>query len=154
MKSATFLQAGALALLFVFSHPSFAALGGDFASVQADQAHMKGTIRSSQAQAYTVHEIQSPSHILIREYVSPEGKVFGVAWNGQFRPDLRQIMGYYFDQYSQAVQAKKAAQHGHAPVSISQPGLFVQMTGHMRAFSGRAYVPNMLPQGVRAEEVR
>jgi len=154
MKPATFLQASALALLFVFSHSSFAALGGDFASVQADQAHMKATIRSSQAQAYMVHEMESPGHVLIREYVSPQGKVFGVAWNGQFRPDLRQVLGDYYGQYSQAVETKKAAQHGRSPLSISQPGLFVEMTGHMRAFSGRAYVPDMLPQGVRAEEVR
>jgi hypothetical protein len=30
----------------------------------------------------------------------------------------------------------------------------VEMGGHMRALSGRAYVPDMLPQSVRAEEVR
>jgi hypothetical protein len=32
--------------------------------------------------------------------------------------------------------------------------LVVQMAGHMRLFSGRAYVPQMLPAGVHAEDIR
>jgi Protein of unknown function (DUF2844) len=32
--------------------------------------------------------------------------------------------------------------------------MVVQISGHMRAFLGRAYVPQMLPAGVRAEDIR
>jgi hypothetical protein len=148
------LVAACAVLPCVFLEPASAALGGDLASVQADGAYMKGTIRTSQAPAYTVHEIESPHHVLVREYMSAEGKVFGVAWNGQFRPDLQQILGQYFEQFSQAVKAQRAARPGRHPITAAQPGLFVEMGGHMRAFSGRAYIPDMLPQSVRAEEVR
>jgi hypothetical protein len=150
---ATFVAASAL-LPCVFWQPASAALGGDLASVQADQAHMKRSIRTSHAPAYTRHEIESSNHVVVREYMSAEGKVFGVAWNGQFRPDLQQILGTYFDQFSQAVEAQRAAQPGRHPITAAQPGLFVEMGGHMRALSGRAYIPDMSPQSVRAEEVR
>jgi hypothetical protein len=150
----TLFAVSIVALPLIFSQSASAALGGDFASVQADQAKMKGTLRSSQTQAYVVHEIASPNHNVVREYISGEGKVFGVAWTGQFRPDMRQLLGDYFDQVSQSVQAQKASQHGRRPISIKQPGFVVEMGGHMRAFTGRAYVPDMVPQGVRAEEVR
>jgi uncharacterized protein DUF2844 len=156
LSNMTLLAVGVLVLPIALSRPAVAALGGDLSSVQADQAKMKGSIRTSQpaSSAYTVHEISSPNQVTVREYVSSAGKVFGVAWNGQFRPDLHQVLGDYFSQASQALDAQKSSQHGRRPMRIEQPGLFVEMTGHMRAFSGRAYVPDMLPAGVRAEEVR
>jgi hypothetical protein len=150
---ALFVAASAV-LPCVFLQPASAALGGDFASVQADGAQLKGTIRTSQAPAYTLHEIQMPNRVVVREYMSAEGKVFAVAWNGQFRPDLQQILGKYFDQFSLAVQAQKAGQTGRHPITATQPGLFVELGGHMRALSGRVYLPDMLPQSVRAEDVR
>jgi len=39
-------------------------------------------------------------------------------------------------------------------VQIQEPGLVVQVAGHMRAFFGKAYVPQMLPAGIRAEDIR
>jgi hypothetical protein len=43
---------------------------------------------------------------------------------------------------------------GRRPLVIEQPGLVVQIGGHPRAFAGRAYVPEMLPTGVRTEDVQ
>jgi Protein of unknown function (DUF2844) len=37
---------------------------------------------------------------------------------------------------------------------IKEAGLVVEVSGHPRAFTGRSYVPEMLPPGVRAEEIR
>jgi hypothetical protein len=134
----------------VVALPAFAALGGDAATVDADRVHLDGTLSISHAQRYAVHEIQAPSGTVVREFVSPAGKVFGVAWNGPNMPDLRQVLGPYFDTYIQAA-AKRTAR---GPVRISVPGLTVQSSGHMRAFVGSAYLPDQLPQGVAAEEIR
>jgi hypothetical protein len=90
----------------------------------------------------------------LREYVSASGNVFGVAWQGRSHPDLRQVLGAYYDQYVQAVQAQRAQRHGHGPLLIQQPGLVVQMGGHMRSLTGSAYLPQSLPAGVRPEVVR
>ena len=49
--------------------PAFAALGGDLSSVQADQAHMKASLKTTIGQAYTVHEIKSPMGTIVHEFV-------------------------------------------------------------------------------------
>lgn len=135
--------------------PASAELGGDAISVQADQAYMQASLRTTTGQAYTVHEIQAPNGIIVREYVSPtSGKVFGVAWQGPWPPDMRQILGNYFGQYQQAAQAQANMHAGRRPLVIKQPGLVMHAGGHMRSFAGQAYVPDMLPQGVTAEAIR
>jgi hypothetical protein len=134
--------------------PAWASLGGDEASVQADQLHMQGTRTTKVAASYTVHEIQAASGTVVKEYLSPEGTVFAVAWQGPWLPDLRQLLGSYFEQYRTAVQSRSGARLARKPVMIDQPGLVVQIGGHIRAFSGRAYLPEMLPTGVRAEDIQ
>ena len=139
--------------------PVFAALGGDATSVQADSVHMQASLRTSQAAAaqggtYTVHELRSPSGVVVREYASASGKVFGVAWQGPWLPDLHQLLGNYFEAYQQAMQARDAGRAGRRPVHIEIPGLVVNLNGHLRSYSGRAYVPENLPQGMSAEEVK
>ena len=148
---------GALRLLlviFAFCLPAMAALGGDLNSVQDDAAHMKATVKIQQKEAYAVHEIADQNKTVVREYVSPDGRVFGVAWQGLFMPDLHQLLGSYLQQYSAAVEQEHAKGPGRRPLSIHQPGLVVETSGRMRAYYGRAYVPDMVPQGVKAEEVR
>ena len=144
----------AAALLIAAATPAWASLGGDAASVQADQVHMQGSRRTMVAKSYTVHEIQAATGTVVREFVSPEGKVFGVAWQGPWPPDMRQVLGSYFDQFVQAAKSRGGARMGRRPLVINQPGLVVQTGGHMRAFAGRAYVPEMLPSGVGAENIQ
>jgi hypothetical protein len=134
--------------------PAFGELGGDATSVQVDQARMKGTLRSLQKEAYAVHEITTSAGTLVREYVSPAGKVFAVAWQGAFVPDFQQLFGTYFEQYSEGAKSQRELHAGRRPLFIQQPGLVVQTGGHMRAYTGRAYVPEMLPQGVSVDAIR
>ena len=130
--------------------PAFATLGGDVASVAADQAQVAGTVTVAQVQKYAVHAIGVPSGTVVREFVSPAGTVFGVAWQGPTMPDLRQVLGPYFDRYVEA--AAHRTQRG--PVQIVLPDLVVTSGGHMRAFVGQAYLPDAVPQGVTADEIR
>jgi hypothetical protein len=153
------LVVGAVIIALASAFPAWAALGGDVTTVQADQVHLQGSIRTAAATAaYTVHEIQSPAGTVVREYVSAAGesagKVFGIAWQGQWPPDMRQLLGSYFDQYVQAAKAQRAARVGRRPVMIELPGLVVEVGGHPRAFTGRAFVPGMVPTSVRAEDIR
>lgn len=111
---------------------------------------MQASLRTTQASAYTLHELKTPSGVNVREYVSPSGKVFAIAWHGPSRPDLKQLLGAHFDEFRQALQTRGP---GHGPVLIQLPGLTVQLGGHMRDFAGRAYLPGQIPAGVRAEEI-
>ena len=142
--------AGIATLAMTVAQPAIAALGGNAATVVADQVHINGKLVVSQTQKYTVHEIQAPSGTVVREFASPAGTVFGVAWSGPTMPDLRQVLGPYFDQFVGAA----AQRNWRGPVLIERPGLVVQSGGHMRAFVGKAYVPQAVPQGVAIDEIR
>lgn len=131
-----------------------ASLGGDVTSVQADQAKMQASLQTTSKDLYSIHEIHVPNNIVVREFVSPTGSVFGVAWQGAARPDLRQLLGAYFDSFAKVAQTQKAQRVGRGPLVIQQAGLVVEMGGHARSFFGRAYDPRMVPSGVPAEEIR
>ena len=137
--------AGLVLLALAWPTASYAELGGNLASVQADQEHMKGARRITTTADYSVHEIRAASGTTVREFVSPSGTVFGVAWQGPWKPDMRQLLGPYFDQFIQAIQEKRPRR---GAVSVREPGLVVETGGHMRSFSGRAYLPGMTPQNV------
>jgi len=157
MRSGThkhWMIAAGIFVLMAFCLPAVAALGGDLASVQADTAHMKGAVKIQQLEAYSVHEITDAHRTVVREYVSADGKVFGVAWQGPFLPDMKQILGSYLQQFSAGVEEHHVKNVGRRPLSIHQPGLVVETSGHVRAYYGRAFVPGLVPQGVDAGEVR
>jgi hypothetical protein len=154
MKSKMLLVLALAAVALVSPFSVRASLGGDMTSVRDDQAKLQGTLRSTSNNSYNVHEIQAASGVVLREYVSSSGKVFGVAWQGPSNPDLRQVLGAYYDQYVQAVRTQRAQRRGRGPLLIEQPGLVVETAGHMRALMGRAYIPQNMPAGVRAEEIR
>jgi len=137
--------------LILFSVPACAELGGTLTSIKADQQKMAASLQVTSTSGYQLHEMQSPQGMRVREYASPNGVVFGVTWNGPWAPDLRQLLGAYFDQYMVAARGRKTAR---GPVSIQLPGLIVERGGHSRSFFGRAYVPQMIPQGVTADAIQ
>jgi hypothetical protein len=130
---------------------AFATLGGDAGTTQVDQARLKAALRVTPGEKFAVHEMTLPSGTTVREFVSPQGQVFAVSWKGPFKPDLRQLMGDYFDRY---VQATPTARGGHGASRVAQSDLVVQSMGHMRAFSGHAFLPGMLPAGVAESDLQ
>ena len=138
----------AAAVLFVAAGPGRAALGGDEASIQADRIRLKGAVSTRQLPQFAVHDIAPPGGASVRQYVSPAGKVFAIAWQGPAMPDLRQVLGPHFDRY---VAAAKDSRVKRAPVVIRESTLVLVSGGHPRAFSGRAYVPDLVPQDVDAD---
>jgi hypothetical protein len=131
--------------------PVQASLGDNETSVETDRLAMGATQRTQASPAFTTHELQMPSGTTVREYVTPAGTVFGVAWQGPSIPDLRQLLGSHFDEYVAAMETRRTRR---SPVLVQLPGLVVQSSGHMRAFSGRAYLPAALPPNVAPEEIR
>ena len=146
------------AILLVLASPAWAVLGDNASSVLRDQARMKGNIRSVDNRGYVMHEISTSAGDKVREYVTPGGAVFGVAWEGQLPPNLQDLLGPY---YQQAKQARQSAQKSgdttprmhRAPVVIDTPSLVLYQGGHIRNFHGVAYIPQLIPQGVQASEI-
>jgi hypothetical protein len=130
---------------------AFASLGGTVSTVQADQVKMKATLRVASTSAkFSVHEIQTSSGVTVREYISTDGKVFGVAWNGPTMPNLQQVLGSYFDTLTKSTKVVKS---GHSHMMVNEPDFIVHSDGHMRAFHGNAYIPSMLPAGVNSNQI-
>jgi hypothetical protein len=128
-----------------------ATLGEQQSSVQADGKELQGSIKESDHGSYRLHELQLPSGTLVREYSGLDGNVFAVTWIGPFMPNLRQILGRYFDAFA------TAAKSGHADrrhLEVRNADLVVQQSGHMRAFMGRAYLPQAIPDGVSVEDLQ
>jgi hypothetical protein len=140
--------------MLVVACPASAALGGDASSVGRDLARMNGADNVGSTGRHTVHEILVPGGTVVREYVSAEGVVFAVTWSGPFRPDLRQLLGAYFDEFTDAAREAKSRHAGRAPLVIERPDLVVHMGGRSRAFVGRAFVPSLVPADVLLQDVR
>jgi hypothetical protein len=134
---------------------TFASLGGSVSTVENDRVQMKAAqLRIIRASAYSFHELQSPAGVTIREYYAPGGTVFGVAWEGPWPPDMRQLLGTYFEQFQRANEAARSTRRTRGVLVVNDGGLVVQITGHARSFSGFAYAPALLPQGVQPGVVR
>jgi len=131
--------------------PAGATLGGTAESVVTDQSKLHAKRAVVDRQNYSVHEITSNDGTLIREYVTPAGKVFGVSWNGPTIPDLTQLLGVYNAEFQTAMRAKRGRRSSAA---VHNSDLVVESSGHMRAFRGRAYLNSMLPSGVTEDVVQ
>jgi hypothetical protein len=121
--------------------------------VQADQAHIQASRKVTDAHTHTIHELHAPTGAVIREYVSPSGKVFAVAWHAPAPPDMKQLLGSHFEEFQQAVLAQERNGR-HGPIVIHEPGLTVELGGHMRSFVGRAYLPDQIPADVSPGNIR
>lgn len=128
-----------------------ATLGEPETSATTDAQQLKASIKSTDSANYRLHELSLPSGTVLREYAAVGGNVFAVSWKGPALPNLRQALGQYFDVYANAAKAQRNGRH---PVSVEVNGLVVQSGGHMRAYSGRAYLAKALPNGMSLEDLR
>lgn len=127
-----------------------AALGLGVDSVEADARTMKGTLAATEMSGYSIHQIKRPDGAILREFVSPAGQVFGIAWQGPMMPNLSQLLGPSYALFQQATPSA----HHRGPLSVHIASLVVQTGGHMRDFHVRAYLENLLPSGVSEEVVK
>ena len=138
-----------LCLACLLWKPAFCSLGDDVSSVAADQAYFKSTARVMVMPSYSVHEMRTPVGTIIRQFVSPSGTVFGVAWQG-FSPDLQQLLGSHFEEYVSAASQPAARGRG---VHIETGDLVVETGGHMRFVVGHAFLRSKMPLGVHADDL-
>ncbi len=144
----------ALAVLVVSllgSAPGWAVLGEYQNSVASDQHRLRAQAQETVRQGYSVEQLKTADGRTVREYVSPAGIVFGIAWQGPTMPDLRQLLGSYFARVQQAAQSR---QRRRGPLVVTTKDFVFESGGHMRFFRGRAYVPSLLPKSLSAEVVR
>jgi hypothetical protein len=145
------VPASLLLLAWLAPGVAAAALGDDASSVEADRTQLRAELRVTAGPAFTVHELQLANGTLVKEYLSPAGRVFAVSWSGPALPDLRQLLGASFEVYR---AAPRTPDSGRSHATVSSPGLVVHSAGHPRSFAGMAYLPQWLPAGVTEEDLR
>jgi Protein of unknown function (DUF2844) len=137
-----------VALWLAPAAPAIAALGGSADSVTADSAVMRAVPRRTSLVQYDVQEIQS-GNLTVREYVTRQGQVFAVTWQGPEMPNLQQLLGEYFGSFQAAAVAAQQGNPGiHRQLSITRSDLVLLSSGRMRDFHGYAYLPALVPEGV------
>lgn len=139
--------------LILAAIPAWATLGQSEASVTSDELHMKSEHRVQEFQNYKVHELTVAKGVTVREFVSPQGSVFGVTWQGRSTPDMNQLLGTYVNNLQTATRAQTKI--------IPRRGMTVKTNDfvysnfcRMRTCQGSAYVPSLMPSNVSAEVLR
>jgi Protein of unknown function (DUF2844) len=133
--------------------PAWASLGGDAASVVTDAAEMHGVAHATLLQQYEIQEITNDSGVRVREFLNRNGVVFAVSWNGPVVPDLRTLLGASFDSYLEQLSALRHP-GTHRSLRLASSALVVESGGHMRAYSGRAYLPLLVPAAASPANLR
>ena len=144
---------GVLLSLLVGVGPAWAVLGEYESSVGLDQQAMRGEIRKEARQGYNLHQITAADGTVVREFVSPAGLVFGIAWQASHMPNLQQLLGSNITELQQALQSK-TRRHSGGPLIVRTDKLVFASGGHLRSFHGYAYVPNLVPKNITTEVVQ
>lgn len=138
-------------LLLVYAGVSHAALGGLPEQFNAEGTAVVSSV-SSAMPTYTLRETTLATGTQVREYISGSGIVFALAWNGPMLPDLKALLGQYFDTMVAESASKPRAGRSHLGVDL--PEVVIHSGGHMRAFEGSAWIPAQFPAGFSADDVR
>jgi len=122
----------------------------------AQQASAQAAMQSAPAPApltlsapYSTHASTTQSGTTVTQYATVSGaRVFAIAWTGPTMPDLKLLLGDYFQTFSTAAQSSRSQRSLGAPLQISDGDLVVRSSGRMRNFSGYAYAPSLIPTGL------
>ena len=128
-------------------------LGGDAASIGVDAMHLGGHMSPAAPTSGATVNITTDNGMTVREFLNPDGVVFAVSWSGPAMPDLSELLGPYFAQYAAALGSLPNPGRQRA-IHLVLGGLVVDAGGHLRAYSGRAYLPTAVPAGVALESLR
>ncbi len=147
----------AAALLPLATVPALAVLGETMTLPSAGRAQAAAAPRTALPSGVQVIERASGDGGAIREYVSPQGIVFAVAWNTRFKPRLDTLLGRYHEGYA-AAASQALARPGRAGIqrqaTLQASDLVVQSNGFLNTFTGRAWVPSLLPAGFDPASLR
>lgn len=163
---------GICTVLLLSPLAALASLGGSASSVNQDLAALSGPpsrARSIQQSApqpvdvtpqgvgYQIKAFSTQDGTAVREYLY-QGRVFGVAWHGPAIPDLQQLFGQvHYASYRNSLRAlekSRSAQVSRRVLSVSTSTLVVKAYGKVPNFAGSAYVPQLLPAGFSAVDLK
>ena len=141
---------GNLFCILVLGLPMFAQaeLGGNLASIMQEQKTFVSTLTTSPQSNYTIYIQNISPDLVIKEYVSNSGNIFGVAWKGSTLPNFQILLGSYYSNYLSAQQQNPRS------VFSQDNNLVIESGGVMGGYIGRAYLPKQLPTGLAPSAIQ
>jgi hypothetical protein len=121
-------------------------LGGNVAALSSEGPATRSA--SGALAGATLYTQRLAGGVTLRQYANPAGVVFAVGWEGPVLPDFHRLLGDYHARYSEAQRQQSRQVH------IQSSDLVLEAGGMMRAFSGRAYLPTLLPPTLSAADIR
>ncbi|HTR06996.1 MAG TPA: DUF2844 domain-containing protein [Paraburkholderia sp.] len=143
-----------VAASIAMSSAAHASLGGLHQSVALDQSQMHANRQTTTGQLFTTERLTLENGAHVTEYVNRDDVVFAVTWHGPAMPDLQQLLGSYAQRAYDGAKAFRAAHSAIGPVVVSASDLVVQTGGHMRAYWGRAWLPNAVPASLNVQDIQ
>ena len=135
-------------LLLAFPIFAQAELGGNLASITQDQKTFGSTLTTSPQSTYTIYIQNISPDLVIKEYVSNSGNIFGVSWRGSTLPDFQVLLGNYYSNYLSAMQQNPRS------VFLRNDNLVLESGGMMGGYIGRAYLPKQVPVGIAPASIQ
>ncbi len=129
----------------LFSCAGWAALGGPPADLRADAVAARSSTVTTGSATYTMTESTLASGTVVRQYVDAGGTVFAVSWSGPSLPDLKELLGGYFDTMVAHSAGRQRGQRSR--LALRRSDVVITTAGHMGALEGRAWVPSKIPAG-------
>jgi hypothetical protein len=150
-RGARWRAAGLVCLGLALANASHASLGEPVNSIARDRAAMHGTALTITPMAgYDRHEITTAEGAQVHEYTTPQGSVFAVAWSGPVLPDLQSLLAAHYAEYTSAAREHRGSHH---VFTMKSDRLDLRLVKLPRGFAGTASVPELVPAGVRVEDL-
>ncbi len=137
-------------LLIAYTSPSLAALGGSLEQFDSDGTPVTAST-SSAVSNYVLHDTTLTSGTHVREYVSGNGVVFAIVWAGPVLPNLKALLGSYFNMMVN--ESRRKPRPGNSHMAVNRTDVVINSGGHMRDFEGSAWIPADFPDGFTADNV-
>lgn len=138
-------------LLYASAATAFAGLGSA-PSAPGPRILSQSALTVATSATYTDLKETLESGTEVHEYVNAQGTVFAVSWAGPFLPDLREVLGVKFDTMVNHVRQRAGG--ARSQVRVQQDDVVIFSGGRPGGFSGRAWMPALLPAGFDTNAVR
>lgn len=139
-----------MCLLWACASACHAGLGDAPAQLDSylSQRNLTQTLSNGTA---TYRETVLSTGTIVHEYLDSTGNVYAVTWKGPFQPDLKALLGSYFQVLN---TASASGRKGMSGLHIVQSDFVLTSSGQMGALDGKAWLPPKLPVGMTAQNLK
>ena len=150
LRAPQYMAAAAMAVALGANTLCHAQLG---ATGRAPHDAKDAVVQRAQGGLLTYRETTDTYGIVVRQYADAAGAVYAVSWRGPAMPDVKALLGAYFQRFRDGASAS-AGDAGLHTARVADGALVVENRTRLREFSGRAWLANALPPGVSAADIQ